>query len=244
VSTDAGKAASNASFVVEAINENLELKKEIFRKAGAIAPKAAILASNTSGLSITEIASATRNPTRVIGTNWWNPPQIIPLVEMAKGNQTSDDTVRKTSDILTGVGKKPILVLKPVQGFVGNRLQIALFREALSLLEKGVASADDIDAAVTHGLGFRYAVLGPFKVADYGGLDVFYHLSKELYNDLDQSAEPQDILVQLVKQGKLGVKSGEGFYSYEGRNINQELTERDTKLLGILNRVNPRPTLE
>jgi 3-hydroxybutyryl-CoA dehydrogenase len=228
-------ALSDVEFVTEAVCEDLKLKKEIFRKLDAVAPTNAILASNTSGLSITEIASATREPTRVIGTNWWNPPQIIPLVEMSKGDLTSDETIRRTSEILTGVGKKPILVLKPLRGFVGNRLQIALFREALNLLEKGVASVEDIDAAVTNGLGFRYAVLGPFRVADYGGLDVFYHLSRELYNDLDCPTEPQDALARLVREGKLGVKSGKGFYSYERKNTREALAERDRKLLKILN---------
>jgi 3-hydroxybutyryl-CoA dehydrogenase len=234
-SLDLESALINVQFVTEAVSEDLSLKKEIFRRADASTPSDTILASNTSGLSITEIASATTKPARVIGANWWNPPQIIPLVEMAKGDSTSDETVRKTNEILTGVGKKPILVLKPLQGFVGNRLQIALFREALNILEKGVASVEDIDAAVTYGLGFRYAALGPFKVADYGGLDVFYHLSKELYRDLDSSTEPQNVLAKLVREGKLGIKTGTGFYSYDDKKIHEALADRDRKLIRILN---------
>jgi 3-hydroxybutyryl-CoA dehydrogenase len=228
-------ALTDVEFVTEAVSEDLKIKREIFRRMDAVAPADAILASNTSGLSITEIATATTKPARVIGTNWWNPPQLIPLIEMAKGDSTSDETVRKTKEILTAIGKKPILILKPLQGFVGNRLQIALFREALNLLEKGVATVEDIDTAVTYGPGFRYAVLGPFKVADYGGLDVFYHLSKELYKDLACTTEPQETLATLVQEGKLGVKSGRGFYSYQGKSANDTLADRDKKLLRILN---------
>ena len=225
---------TDIEFVTEAVSEDLKLKQEVFRRADAVVPKSAILASNTSGLSITEIANATGTPSRVIGTNWWNPAHIIPLVEMAKGSSTSEETVQKTREILAGVGKKPILVQKPVQGFVGNRLQMALFREALDLLENGVASIEDIDAAVTYGLGFRYAVLGPFRTADYGGLDVFHHLSKELYADLGCPTEPQEVLANLVREGKLGVKSGRGFYSYDQMTISRALADRDRRLLGVL----------
>jgi len=225
---------TDVQFVTEAVSEELTLKQEIFRRADAVVPSGTILASNTSGLSVTEIANATGTPSRVIGTNWWNPAQIIPLVEMAKGSSTSDDTVQKTREILAGVGKKPILVQKPVQGFVGNRLQMALLREALNLLEKGVASIEDIDTAITYGPGFRYAVLGPFRTADYGGLDVFYNLAKELYPDLGCPTEPQEVLTNLVREGKLGIKSGRGFYTYAQMTISRALAERDKRLLGIL----------
>lgn len=223
-----------AEFVTEAVNEDLSLKKEIFAKLDDLLPENEILASNTSGLSITEIASALKKPGRVIGTNWWNPPHIIPLVEMMKGERTSDETVRRTKEILINVGKKPILILKPSAGFVGNRLQIALFREALSLLEKGTASIEDIDTAVRYGLGVRYALMGPFRVADLGGLDVFYHLTEALYKNLDCSKEPQEVLARLFSSQKLGFKTGQGFYHYGEDESHVILTERDQQLLRIL----------
>lgn len=220
-------------FVTEAVTEDLEVKRQVFKKLDAVAPKDAILASNTSGLSIAEIAAVAKRPERVVGTNWWNPPHIIPLVEVMRGEKTNDDTVQRTREVLTRIGKKPIVVLKPIKGFIGNRLQIALLREALYLLENGVASAEDIDAAVSYGPGFRYPVLGPFKTADFGGLDVFYHLSKELFRELVSSTEPQKVLAQLVEDGKFGVKSGEGFYRYLCADISETLKQRDRKLLQV-----------
>ncbi len=227
-------AVRDVEYVTEAVPEEMDLKQQIFRKLDSNTPDQAILASNTSGLSITEIANATEKPERVIGTNWWNPPHIIPLVEMMKGEKTTDETVQRTKEVLTKIGKKPILILKPVPGFVGNRLQIALFREALNLLESGVASAEDIDTAVSYGPGFRYPVLGPFQVADFGGLDVFYHLSGDLYKDLDCSKKPQEVLTRLIEEGKLGFKSGEGFYTYKDKDPNEVLKNRDRRLLRIL----------
>lgn len=224
-------------FATESVTEDLNVKQQIFRKLDALGPKNAILASNTSGLSITEIASVTKRPERVIGTNWWNPPHIIPLVEVMRGEKTHDDTVQRTKEVLGRVGKRPILVLKPIRGFIGNRLQIALLREALYLLENGVASAEDIDTAVSYGPGFRYPVLGPFKTADFGGLDVFCHLSGDLFKELDSSAEPQKVLARLVEAQKLGVKSGEGFYKYSSREMSEMLKQRDRKLLRILKSV-------
>lgn len=233
-STDLESAVKDVEYVTEAVPEKMSLKQQIFEKMDNNTPSHTILASNTSGLSITEIANATRNPDRIIGTNWWNPPHIIPLVEMMKGEKTTDETVQRTKEVLTKIGKKPILILKPIAGFVGNRLQIALFREALNLLEKGVASAEDIDTAMSYGPGFRYPVLGPFKVADFGGLDVFYHLSGDLFRDLDCSKKPQEVLARLIEEGKLGFKSGEGFYTYKDKDPNEVLKGRDRRLLGIL----------
>jgi len=221
-------------FATESVTEDLNVKQQVFRKLDALVAKDAILASNTSGLSTTEIASVTKRPGRVIGTNWWNPPHIIPLVEVMRGEKTHDDTVQRTKEVLRRVGKRPILVLKPIRGFIGNRLQIALLREALYLLENGVASAEDIDTAVSYGPGFRYPVLGPFKTADFGGLDVFCHLSRDLFKELDSSTEPQKVLTRLVEAQKLGVKSGEGFYKYSSRETSEMLKQRDRKLLQIL----------
>jgi 3-hydroxybutyryl-CoA dehydrogenase len=237
-STETANAFKDVEFVTEAVYENLNLKEEIFRTLDSVLPDNVILASNTSGLNITEIASVVKNPARVVGTNWWNPPNIIPLVEIMSGEQTSEETVKRTKEILINVGKKPILISKPSPGFVGNRLQIALLREALSLLENGVATVEDIDTAVRYGLGIRYATMGPFKVADLGGLDVFYHLAQELYKDLDCSKEPQAILSRLVSSQKVGLKTGHGFYDYRIDEPGIVLAERDRLLLTILRTIN------
>jgi 3-hydroxybutyryl-CoA dehydrogenase len=233
-SKEMAKAFEDVEFVTEAVYENLNLKKEIFKTLDAVLPDNVILASNTSGLDITELASEVKDPGRVIGANWWNPPNIVPLVEIMRGERTSEETVKRTREILTSVGKKPILISKPSPGFVGNRLQIALLREALSLLQNGVASVEDIDTAVRYGLGIRYATMGPFKVADLGGLDVFHHLAQELYKDLDCSEEPQAILSKLVNSQKIGLKAGSGFYEYPKEEAGLVLAERDRSLLKIL----------
>jgi 3-hydroxybutyryl-CoA dehydrogenase len=233
VTTDPKEALENSEFVTEAVSENVVVKKQVFKVLDNLTLANAVLASNTSGLSISNIATATKRPERVIGTNWWNPAHIIPLVEIMLGEKTSRETLDQTKAVLASIGKKPITILKPIQGFIGNRLQMALFREALNLLERGVASVEDIDTAVSFGPGFRYPVLGPFKVSDHGGLDVFYHLSEELFEDLDSSNKPMSALKRLIENNQLGIKSGSGFYNYKGLKEADLLKDRDRKLLRI-----------
>jgi 3-hydroxyacyl-CoA dehydrogenase len=227
-------AVQHAQFVTEAVPEDLDLKRTIFKSLGDNAPSDAILASNTSGLDIDSIASSTSRPESVIGTNWWNPPHIIPLVEIMLGRKTSHNTRIRTTEILERVGKKPVTLLRPIQGFIGNRLQIALLREALSLLDQGVAKPEDIDRAVKYGLGFRWAAYGPLEVADFGGLDVFRTLGQDLYHTLDASEEVGGTLAELVSGGYHGIKTGRGFYDYTNKETASLLAERDRKLLGIL----------
>jgi len=234
VTTNPKEGIGNCEFVTEAVTENLAVKKKIFKMLGELTSEGTILASNTSGLSVTTIAAGVKRPERVIGTNWWNPAHIIPLVEIMRGRKTSEETVTKTKSVLSSIGKKPIVVLKPILGFVGNRLQMALFREALNLLERGIASIEDIDTAVSYGPGFRYAVLGPFRVSDYGGLDVFFHLSQELFEDLDHSRKPSPTLKRLVAKNQVVIKSGKGFFTYMGLNEAELAKERDKKLLAVV----------
>jgi len=237
VSTDPTEGIRDAEFVTEAVSESLAVKRKVFKTLDKLTPATAILASNTSGLSITSIATVTKRPERVIGANWWNPAHIIPLVEIMRGRKTSEETVMKTKSILLSIGKKPITVLKPILGFIGNRLQMALFREALNILERGVASVEDIDTAVSYGPGFRYPVLGPFRVSDYGGLDVFYHLSQELFKDLDHSRNPSPALKRLVAKNQVGIKTGKGFFDYNGLNEVELVKERDRGLLSVVRAV-------
>lgn len=232
--TDLPVAAREAQFITEAVPEDMNLKRTVFKLLDENAPSDAILASNTSGLDIDSLASSTSRPENVIGTNWWNPPHIIPLVEIMLGGKTSRRTHLRTLEVLERLGKKPITILKPIQGFIGNRLQIALLREALSLLDKGTATPDDIDRAVKYGLGFRWAAYGPLEVADFGGLDVFRSLAQDLYPTLDSSKEVAGTLNELVGKGHYGVKSGKGFYDYTAKETASLLKERDRKLLGIL----------
>jgi len=233
VDVDPSKAVYDADFVTEAVTEDIGVKKQIFKMLDELCRKDAILASNTSGLSMSEIAKATAIPGRVIGTNWWNPGHIIPLVEIMRGESTTEETVKRTRNVLSSIGKKPIVILKPIQGFIGNRLQIALFREALNLYENGVATIDDIDTAISFGPGFRYPVLGPFRISDFGGLDIFYHLCGELFAGLDNSECPSGNFKRLVESNKIGLKSGAGFYDYTGFSEVDLVKDRDRRLLKI-----------
>ncbi|MFQ5711858.1 MAG: 3-hydroxyacyl-CoA dehydrogenase family protein [Candidatus Geothermarchaeales archaeon] len=233
-SADLAEAAEHADFVTEAIPENMALKKRVFKELDEICLEHTILATNTSGLSVSEIASATKRPDRVVGTHWWNPPYIMPLVEIVRGAQTSNETVNTMHGLFTKLGKKPVVVLKDVPGFIGNRLQFAMFREAMSLLEGGVASKEDIDMAVKAGIGLRYPIIGPLQTADLGGLDVFLNVSEYLYGDLDRSTKPQALLRKIVEAGDYGAKTGRGIYDYEGRDVDALVRARDDKLLELL----------
>jgi 3-hydroxybutyryl-CoA dehydrogenase len=228
---DLQEAAGKADFVLEAVPEILELKKEIFEKLDRIAPAHAILASNTSALSITEIASRTQRPQKTIVIHWVNPPHIIPVVEIVRGEKTSDETAELSYRLMLKLGKKPVRILKEVPGFLFNRLQLALYREALHCLETGVATAEDIDLVVKAGYGFRLATLGPLETCDFGGLDTFLRICQNLFPHLDASHEPPPLLKRLVAEGKLGIKTGEGFYRYPSGAIKKKFQERDRRLI-------------
>ena len=232
--TDLATACEDTQLLIEAVSENLPLKKEMFGRFDRLCPVDTVLASNTSGLSISEIASATERPHLVAGMHFWNPPHVIPLVEVTKGEATSDATARLLVDICRRIGKRPIVVNRDIPGLVGNRLQFAVFREALHLLSEGVASAEDIDTAMTAGPGLRYGLLGPLRTADLGGLDVFHAISSYLFAELSAAKEPPASLSELVQSGKLGTKTGHGFYEYRDEELRNTIAQRDRVLLGFL----------
>ena len=232
--TSLERACAGAQLLVEAVAEQLPLKRAMFRKFEALCPKTAILATNTSGLSVTKIASAVKRPGRVAGLHFWTPPPLIPLVEVVCGRKTSAATANLLLDVCRRLGKRPILIRREVPGFVGNRLQFAVLREALHLLRKGVASAADIDTAMTAGPGLRWGVIGPLRTADLGGLDVFHAISSYLFADLAADRKPAGRLEELVRRGKYGAKTGEGFYRYGGEERQKTIARRDRVLLKFL----------
>jgi 3-hydroxybutyryl-CoA dehydrogenase len=231
VTTNLEEAVGKADFVLEAVPEIIELKKEIFAQLDRLAPPHAILASNTSGLSITEMGSITGRPEKTIIVHGINPPHIIPVVEIVCGKKTSDETAELCYGLLLKLGKRPVRVLKEVPGFLFNRLQLALYREALYCLETEVATAEDIDNVVKAGYGFRLANLGPLETSDFGGLDTFYRLAQNLFPDLSAARSAPAVLEKLVQAGKLGIKSGEGFYSYPPAVAKKKIKQRDQRLL-------------
>lgn len=226
---------SQAQYVVEAIPEDLSLKQTLFQKMASLAGEDAVLATNTSGISITAIASVVKHPQRVIGMHWWNPPHVIPVIEVICGEKTSTLTIEKTKEIIEELGKKMVLVKRDIPGFLGNRLQYALMREAISLMQDGVASAGDIDLMVREGFGIKFPILGPLETIDMVGLDIYARVSDYLYSKLDSSAEAPAFILEKVRQGDLGLKSGRGFYDYSETDI-QALSRTRTKRLIALHK--------
>ena len=229
--------AAVSSFIIETIPENIDLKRNLFGYLDKVCGPEVILATNTSGLSPSMIASGTLNPERIVASHFWNPAHLIPLVEVIRGEKTSDQTVKRAFELLKYMKKKPIEVKKEVPGFVGNRLQFALFREAQYILEQGIASKEDIDAAVTFGIGRRLPVTGPFVSADMGGLDVFSAIADYLFNDLNNANCSSPDLKRLVEEKKLGAKTGEGYYKWDPSFLKEMNQKREKELISFLKRL-------
>lgn len=225
----------DCDLVVESIIENVDIKKDFYQEISQIVPLNCILATNTSGISINELASVVNKPQRFIGMHWFNPSHLILLIEIIKGDQTSDEVAQTIYQLSLKIHKKPVIVQKDVLGFAANRLQFAVLREALDLVEKGVISKEGIDDVMKYGLGFRYACLGPLEVADLGGLDTFYHISSYLMQDLCDSHNVPAILKQHFDNNEYGVKSQKGFYDYQNGKDLEAIANRDDKLLKLYN---------
>jgi 3-hydroxybutyryl-CoA dehydrogenase len=204
-------AARGAAFVFEAAPEKLALKQRIFADLEALVAADTILASNSSAIPSTEIGRHLTHRARVLGAHFWNPPHLVPLVEVIQNAYTSDEVIGRTMALLAEAGRKPVHVRRDIPGFIGNRLQHALKREAIALLAAGVADAEAIDTVVKTGFGARMAVLGPLEQSDLVGLDLALDISEVLVADLDRRAEPHPFLREKVAAGQLGMKAGEGF---------------------------------
>jgi len=204
-------AMDGVSFVFEAAPEKLPLKQQIFAELERVTAPTTILASNSSAIPSTEIGRHLTHRERVVGTHFWNPPHLVRLVEVIQNDATSADTVQKTMHLLREAGREPVHVKKDIPGFVGNRLQHALKREAIALVAAGVCDAETIDTVVKSGFGARMAVLGPMEQSDLVGLDLTLDIQNVLIADLDNSTEPTPFLKDKVASGKLGMRTGEGF---------------------------------
>lgn len=209
---------ANADLIIEAAPEQLELKQEILREVETLSNKAFVFASNTSSLSITEIAKASEHPQNTVGMHFFNPVHIMRLVEIVVGKATSDDTVEIVREVSRRLRKEPIVV-RDVPGFASSRLGVALGLEAMRMLEQGVASAKDIDTAME--LGYNHP-MGPLKLTDHVGLDIRLSIAEYLYSELgSETFRPPEVLRRLVNEGKLGKKTGEGFYNWRNTSNQQ-----------------------
>jgi 3-hydroxybutyryl-CoA dehydrogenase len=213
-STDLTHACAQVDFVVEAVFEDLGLKQQIFRTLDEVCPPRTILASTTSSLLPSMLAGVTERADRVLVTHYFNPAALVPLVEVVRGPATSDPTVQAVCGVLTHVGKRPALVEKELLGFIANRLQAALLREAFALVERGVATPADIDAVIRYSFGARLGAAGLFEMRDLSGLEPLVPVCDLLFRDLDASTAVQQFLREKVGRGEVGVTSGQGFYSW------------------------------
>ena len=226
-----------SQYIIEAILEDLTLKRSVFADVERHADSDAIFSSNTSAISITEIGKSLKNKGRFLGTHFWNPPQVLPCVEVIRGEQTDDGAFETVFALMEKAGKAPVRVLKDIPGFLGNRLQHAMWREAVSLCDQGVASAEDIDKVVKYGFGARMPFIGPMETADLAGLVLTRDIHKYLFPFLTSTTEPAAVLEKLISEGATGVKAGRGFYEWIPDKIQRIIRQRDTVLLRILREI-------
>lgn len=221
---------ANVDLIVENVTEDEEIKDQFYEDLSAIVDDHTIIATNTSGLSINGLSEHVKHRERFLGMHWFNPPTMILLIEIIKNDATTDEVAQAVYDVAVHIDKKPVIVNKDVLGFAANRLQLAVVREALSLVEAGVVSKEGIDDVMKYGLGFRWACIGPLETLDFGGLDTFYHVADYLIPDLEDSHRIPKSLKQHYEKGEYGVKTKQGFYDYhDGKDV-EATKERDEKL--------------
>ncbi|MCL4545791.1 MAG: 3-hydroxyacyl-CoA dehydrogenase NAD-binding domain-containing protein, partial [Chloroflexi bacterium] len=225
-----------ADLVVESIVEDLAVKQQLFTELEMLAGPAAVLCSNTSGLRISDIARRMHRPQRAFTTHFWNPPHLVPLVEIVLGEQSDAVLAQKVRELLQRCEKRPVIVRKDVPGQLGNRLQHALIREALFMLEDGIASAEDIEEALKAGPGLRWPVYGPFEHSDLVGLDLTRAVQASVLPALARNTDPAQLLGRLLEQGKSGARSGEGIYSWRPGDVARVVARRDAFLVEQLRR--------
>lgn len=227
--THLADAVKGASFVIECVREDLPTKQKVFAEIEGLASPESLLATNTSVIPIGAVTAELAFPERALGTHWWNPPYIVPLVEVIGGDRTSDRAIEDTMALLRSVGKVPVQVRRDVPGFIGNRLQHALWREAMALVEEGVCDAATIDLVVKSSFGPRLGILGPLENADLVGLDLTAAVHRYLLPHLSRATEPSPHLERLVAVGQLGMKTGSGFFEWtaeQQQEVKSRLIER------------------
>ena len=228
------EGAKSADIVIEAIPERFEMKEELFKNLDNICGPDTIYATNTSSLPVSPLAAICSRPDRVCGAHYFMPAHLIPLVEVVQGEQTSEETIQRVMAYMTAIGKHPVWVKTDLPGFIANRLQLAMGREALSLAQKGIASAEDIDNVAKKSFALRLLFTGPIEQRDVNGIDTHVNVTGYLYPHLEDTKEPVKILVDKAKAGDLGMKTGKGFYDWTDKDVSREMANKDKKLLALM----------
>ncbi len=233
VETQASPDAINeqADVILDCVAEDLEQKVALFSQFPACKGRGSLFITTTSGLSITEIGRRSRCGDLLAGTHFWNPPHLMPLVEVIRGEDTADDVVDKVCQLVESIGKTPVRVNQDVPGFIGNRLLHALWREAISLVEKGIASPEDVDLVARLTFGLRMPAVGPLENMDLVGLDLIERIHQYLLVDIADNHSPSECLTDNVLKGRLGVKSGHGFYNWSTRSAEALVERRDKQIV-------------
>ncbi|MGK2907224.1 MAG: 3-hydroxyacyl-CoA dehydrogenase family protein [Desulfuromonadales bacterium] len=228
-------AVGEAEFITEAVPEQLALKWQVLARIESLAPEAAIIASNTSTLPLSELTRHLVRPERMLITHFFNPAHLVPLVEIVRAAGTPPQIVSTTLGLMRQIGKVPVVLKKEVPGFIANRLQAAVFREALHLVASGVADMRDVDTVMTSGPGFRWSIIGPMETADFGGLDTWQSVMNNLAPELDDTRTAPEVIKDLNRRGHLGVKTGQGFYAYpSGEVVAEKIRNRDLAFIQLL----------
>jgi 3-hydroxyacyl-CoA dehydrogenase len=230
--TELEAALDGSDLVLEAVPERLDLKQAVFPRFEDVVAPEAVLASNTSGIPITKIASVCRYPERVVGLHWSNPPHLIPMIEVIPGEQTSQETVDAASELVRRIGYHPV-VEKEVAGFVENRILYAILRECLDLVDRGIIDPEGLDLNVRWGIGYKLAVIGPMELLDMAGLDIYNAVGSYLNPDLSTSGEVSSTIRDLIDKERLGMKTGGGIYDYTPEQIDELRAKRAAKLVAV-----------
>ncbi len=229
------EAVAPAELITEAVPERLELKWQVLARIEAHSSESAIIASNTSTLPLSALAKHLVRPERMIITHFFNPAHLVPLVEVIKTETTPDEVLSDVLVFLRQIGKVPVVLKKEVPGFIANRLQAAVMREALHLVHSGVADIHDMDAVMTCGPGFRWSIIGPLETADFGGLDTWQSVMDNLAPELDNACKAPEVIKEMNRKGHLGVKTGQGFYAYPtGEVVADKIRGRDLAFIRLL----------